>query len=435
MAPTWRFLALTALAGVPSLLRPHWTTLAVMAGFLLIAALADWLAAPHPAGLGLQRTPGPRIRLGEATHAVLTLRNEGRRTLRLSVRDAWAPSAGAAPRGPGGTRFGARLRPGESHEHRVELTPTRRGLLRADRVTVRSRSLLGLVARQRSIEVPAAITVLPPFHSRRHLQSKLRRMRELEGRTAVMLKGAGTEFDSLREYVRGDDVRSIDWRATARARELMVRTYRPERDRRVIIVLDSSRLAARRVGEGTAFDAAIESGLLLAGLAAGSGDRVEVLAADARVRAHVGPLGRQAPLDSLMRRIAPIFPELLEPDWEEITSTVLRLTSQRSLVVFVTALDAPTIAEDLLPALPLLARRHTVALASVADPALEEMREGRYSTTQAYRAAAAERELLEAQSLGHALSALGVHSVHESPENLPPALADLYIALKTSGRM
>jgi uncharacterized protein (DUF58 family) len=435
MALTWRFLALTVLAGVPVALRPHWTTIAVMIGVLLIAGLLDWLLSPSPLRVGLQRTPGPRIRLGGETHAVLTVRNEGKRTLRLAVRDAWAPSAGAAASGPESTRFSARLRRDESHEHRTALTPTRRGLLRADRVTLRSRTLVGLVARQRSIEVPASITVLPPFHSRRHLQSKLRRMRELEGRTAVMLKGAGTEFDSLREYVRGDDVRAIDWRATARAQEIMVRTYRPERDRRVIIVLDSSRLSARRVGDGTAFDAAIESGLLLAGLAAGSGDRVDVLAADARVRAHAGPLGRQAPMDTLMHTLTPVFPELLEPDWADITASVLRLTSHRSLVVLVTALDTPTLTEDLLPVLPLLTRRHTVAIASVADPVLEEMREGRYSTTQAYRAAAAERELLESRSLIHALSGLGVHSVHESPENLPPALADLYIALKASGRM
>jgi uncharacterized protein (DUF58 family) len=418
MALTWRFLVLTALAGIPIALRPQATTFVVMLGLLVIAGLLDWLAAPGIRRLGLQRTPGPRIRLTEETHAVLTIVNPGRRTRRLHVRD-----------------FRARIRPGGTHERTTVLKPTRRGLLRADRVTVRSSSLLGLVARQRSIEVPASITVLPPFHSRRHLPSKLQRLRELEGRTAVMLKGAGSEFDSLREYARGDDVRAIDWRATARAQEVMVRTYRPERDRRVIIVLDSSRLAARRVGTGTAFDAAIESALLLTGLAAGAGDRTDVLIADARVRARVGPIGRAASLDHLMHRITPIMPELLEADWETITSAVLGVTSHRALVVLVTALDPATIGEDVLPALPLLARRHTVAIASVADPALAEMAQARYTTEQVYTAAAAERDLLESRSLGHALAGLGVHSVHEAPDDLPPALADLYIALKTSGRL
>ena len=430
MALTWRFLVLTAIAAVPIALRPEGTTFVVMLGLLAIIGLLDWLAAPGIRALGFQRTPGPRIRLGEDTHSVLTITNSGRRGRRLLVRDAWAPTAGAQD-----NRFRTKVRQGSSHERTTVLRPTRRGMLRADRVTVRSTSWIGLVARQRSLDVPAAITVLPPFHSRRHLPSKLRRLRELEGRTAVMLKGAGTEFDSLREYVRGDDVRSIDWRATARAQEVMVRTYRPERDRRVIIVLDSSRLSARYVGTGTAFDAAIESGLLLAGLAAGAGDRVDVLVADARVRARVGPIGRIASLDHLMHRITPITPELLEADWETIVSAVMGVTSHRALVVFVTALDSATIAEDLLPALPILTRRHMVAIASVADPVLQEMTSARYTTEQVYTAAAAERELMESRSLTHALSGLGVHSVHEAPDDLPPALADLYIMLKSSGRL
>ncbi len=83
-------------------------------------------------------------------------------------------------------------------------------------MTVRSIGPLGLWARQATLRAPGAIRVLPPFNSRRHLPSRLTRLRELDGRTAVMVRGQGTEFDSIREYVRGDDVRSIDWRATAR---------------------------------------------------------------------------------------------------------------------------------------------------------------------------------------------------------------------------
>ena len=94
MSLTWRFLLLTALAGIPVALRPQASTFVVMAGLLVIVGLLDWLAAPGIARLGFQRTPGPRIRLTEETHAVLTITNPGRRTRRLHVRDAWAPTAG-----------------------------------------------------------------------------------------------------------------------------------------------------------------------------------------------------------------------------------------------------------------------------------------------------------------------------------------------------
>src|SRR5699024_3187038 len=99
--------------------------------------------------------------------------------------------------------------------------------------------------------------------------------------------GEGTEFDSLRDYVDGDDVRSLDWRASARRQELVVRTWRPERDRRVLIVLDTSRLAAARLQEETRLDAGIETALLMAALANHAGDQVDVIAADRQIRARV----------------------------------------------------------------------------------------------------------------------------------------------------
>src|SRR5699024_9213526 len=101
--------------------------------------------------------------------------------------------------------------------------------------------------------------------------------------SAVHQPGAGHEFDALREYVRGDDVRTIDWRASARAQELTVRTYRPERDRRVIVVLDSSRAAAVRVHNETRFDVGIEASLFVSALAEAGGDRVDLVALDQRV--------------------------------------------------------------------------------------------------------------------------------------------------------
>ena len=99
--------------------------------------------------------------------------------------------------------------------------------------------------------------MLPPFLSRKHLPSRLAKLREIDGLLPTLIRGQGTEFDSLREYVVGDDVRSIDWRATARRADVMVRTWRPERDRRVVIVLDTGRTAAGRVGvDPTAADPA-----------------------------------------------------------------------------------------------------------------------------------------------------------------------------------
>ena len=250
---TVRLFLLTLVGLVPVMLIPGWPTALIVAGVIIAAAMVDFFLVPRIHGLSLQRTPGPMVRLGDDTHSTLSLINDSTRRLRIEVRDAWTPSAGAVR-----TRSRHVLTPGAEKQGRTELRPRRRGALTADLVTVRSSSVLGLIARQKSVEVPAAIRVLPPFVSRRELPSKTQKLRELEGRSAVMIRGMGTEFDSLRDYVDGDDVRSIDWRASARAQDLVVKTWRPEKDRRVVIVVDSSRVAARRCGEGTGFDAALE---------------------------------------------------------------------------------------------------------------------------------------------------------------------------------
>jgi uncharacterized protein (DUF58 family) len=213
------------------------TVLAVLAALVAV----DLLLAASPKSLSYQRSQPPALRLGSTAEVTLTISNPGRRRVAGVVRDAWPPSAGAHE-----DRHAIDLPPGERRRFSTLLTPTRRGDRRADRVTVRSRGPLGLAARQRSTAVPGQVRALPPFTSRRHLPSRLARLRELDGRTSVNVRGQGTEFDSLREYVVGDDVRSIDWRATARSQTVAVRTWRPERDRRVLLVLDTSRTSAGR---------------------------------------------------------------------------------------------------------------------------------------------------------------------------------------------
>jgi uncharacterized protein (DUF58 family) len=128
--------------------------------------------------------------------------------------------------------------------------------------------------------VPGTLRALPPFPSRRHIPSRLASLRQLDGRAAVRTRGQGTEFDSLRDYVEGDDVRSIDWRATARRQHLVVRTWQPEQHRRVILVLDTSRTSAGRIGDTRAWTPRWMRPLLLTALAGLARDRVQVLAGD-----------------------------------------------------------------------------------------------------------------------------------------------------------
>jgi uncharacterized protein (DUF58 family) len=307
---------------------------------------------------------------------------------------------------------------------------------------VRSLGPLGLAGRQATLRSPGAVRVLPPFRSRRHLPSRLARLRELDGRTLLQVRGEGTEFDSIRDYVRGDDVRSIDWRATARnpalpgaGQRLMVRTWRPERDRRVVVVVDSGRTAAARIADEPRLDTAFESTLLLTALATRAGDRVDLLVWDRRVRARVHAAAPAEVLHRMVDAMAPVDPELLETDWAGVPAQVRALTSQRALVVLVTSLEGAGSARALLTMLPQLTSRHLVVIASVADPAVVAMTEERRDLDETYLAAAAERTLLDTDRIAAAAQRLGAQVVTAPPADLPPALADRYLALKAAGRL
>lgn len=422
---------LLGLLGVPVVaLAPGWGSFGAWFGGVVVAVVVDATLAGSPRQVRVQRRASGGIRLGEETTSELLLTNVGRRRVRGVVRDAWQPSAGVAL-----ARHPLHLPVGERRRVVTTLRPTRRGDRLADRVTIRSSGPLRLAARQVSLPVPGTLRVLPPFTSRKHLPSKLARLRELDGRASVQVRGQGTEFDSLRDYVEGDDVRSIDWRATARRQQVVVRTWRPERDRRVLLVLDTSRTSAARVGDAPRLDAAMDAALLLAALASRAGDRVDLVAVDRRVRAQVSGATGSALLPALVDAMAPLEPELVEADWRYIVGEVRRRLSRRALVVLLTPLEAAAVEEGLLPVAPQLTRLHTVLVASVADPAVHEMARLRGTSTDVYAAAAAERGQLDRQAVTAGLGRAGVEVVDASPELLPPRLADAYLALKAAGRL
>jgi len=430
MAITWRAVALTAIGVVPVLLLPVPFTVVAWTLLVALACAVDLALAASPRLVAVRRLVPRSVRLTEQTRSTLTVTNRSGRRLRAVVRDAWQPSAGAA-----GNRHDVNLPDGESRRLVTPLLPTRRGDRIADKVTIRSFGPLRLAARQVSLQVPGKLRVLPEFASRRHLPSRLARLRELDGRTAVQVRGAGTEFDSLREYVIGDDVRSIDWRATARRNEVVVRTWRPERDRRVMIVLDSGRLAAARIGDLPRIDASIEAALLLSALAARAGDRVDLIAYDRRVRAQVVGAAGPRLMPAIAEAFAPIEPTLVETDWPGVVAAVQQRMSQRALVVLLTSLEPAAVEHGLLPVVGPLAHDHMVVVASVADPEVAALRAGRDTAAEVFDAASAERAELERAAAALRLRQRGVEVVDALPDDLAPRLADMYLALKAAGRL
>ena len=428
MALTTRALWLLLLGVVPVVVRPAASTVWLWLLLWVVVVGVDAWLAPRPRTLHLERELPTSVRLGKSVRSSLLVTNPGTRRAVGLLRDAWPPSAGAEL-----TRHPLRLAGGERTRLTTTLTPTRRGDRQADRVTIRLRGPLGVAARQASLPLPGRIRVLHPFPSRRHIPSRLAVLRQLDGRAAMRTRGQGTEFDSLRDYVEGDDVRSIDWRATARRRDLVVRTWQPEQHRRIIIVLDSSRTSAGRIGDAPRLDSGMDAALFLTAIAGHARDRISLIAGDRVVRARVSGHDRVGTLHDAISELAPVEAQLVEADWRLLASEVSRVGTQRALVVLITPLESSALEEGLLPVLPALAARHRVVVASVSDPAVDELRAGRGSATEVYAAAAAERTVALRGRTAAAFRSLGVEVLDETPDRLPLALVDHYLALKRQG--
>ncbi|SQD93904.1 conserved exported hypothetical protein [Parafrankia sp. Ea1.12] len=432
MAITGRAVALVALGIVVVVLSPAPGATFVLVNLLVVALICVdvWLAGQVRA-CTFARSGPTAARLGQPVPLVLTVANDGTRTVRARIRDGWPPSAGARPRVHRVT-----VPTGERRFLETTLNPTRRGDRMPVRITVRSLGPLGLAGRQGRHHCPWRVRVLPPFSSRRHLPAALARLREVEGEVAIRGGGAGSEFDSLREYVVGDDVRTIDWRATARHHgSVVVRTFRPERDRRVICVLDTGRTSAGRVGDVPRLDHALDAALLLTAVALRAGDRVGLVAHDSTSRISLPTSRDNGLLARMSDAMATLEPALVEADHAGMASAVLRNASRRALVVIFTELVPAVIEDGLLPALPTLTSRHTVLVAALRDPRLDELTAGHGDVHQVYAAAAAEQTLLRRRELTEALRRRGVEVVDVAPAHYAALVTDTYLMLKARGRL
>ncbi|MFF5626076.1 DUF58 domain-containing protein [Microbacterium sp. NPDC012755] len=418
-------LVLAGLAGYSG-----YAALGIWAGLCAVLVAVDVLTAASPARAVVTRRVPARARLGEQVPVSVAVHNLGSRTLHALIRDAWQPTAGAGPE-----RQRLNIPAGERRRADIPLLPRRRGELVSEFVVIRSRGPLGLAGRQSKHRVRGAIRVLPAFSSRKHLPSRLARLRELDGNTSIQVRGQGTEFDSLREYVRGDDVRSIDWRATARAGTTMLRTWRPERDRHVVIIIDTGRTAAARVGDGTRVDAALEAALLLAALATRAGDHVHLLMYDRVVRARVTGVDGAALLPALTDAMAPVHARLVDTDWPSAFAAVRTLTTRPSLIVVLTAQDAAESARGFLGAFPDASRATSILVGSVTDDGISDLARRRDSREDVYLAAAAERTMRDAENVADAIRRAGGEAIASDPETLPPRIADRYLELKAAGRL
>ncbi len=231
------------------------------------------------------------------------------------------------------------------------------------------------MARQARRRLPGELRVYPSFGSRRQADLRIERARILEvGLRSARAQGGGTEFDQLREYGVDDDSRRIDWAATARTDRPIVRTYRAERNQRVICLLDNGRTMAGQVEGVARVEHAIDAVMMLTSVAARMGDMPGLVAFDHVVRAVVPPRSGHAQLATVTEALYDLVPQLSQSDYRGAFTEVLARFQRRAMLCLVTELDEALV-DTLLPSLPLIARTHLLVVAAVRDPAVVRLGE------------------------------------------------------------
>lgn len=406
--------------------------LLLLDGIVLAVAVADWALAVAPGRIDIERHLPAVLVLGRRGELTWQVTNTGRRRVVVDVADELAPSLRAGTR-----RARVVLAPRASASVTTTIEPARRGRFRPTQVVVRVRGPLGLAARQRSRQVPGLLRVQPPFASKQEAELKINKARLLEvGLRSAQGRGGGTDFEQLREWGPDDEFRRVDWSATARSGKPIVRTYRAERNQNVLILLDSGRLMAGRVADVPRLEHAMDAALLLTTVATRLGDRCGLLVFDDEVRRVVEPSHGRAQTGVVTDVLFDLEPQLVESDYREVFTQVVRRYRRRVLLVLLTELSEQAADELLIPALPLIARSHVVVVGAARDPDVERWAaEPAEDAGDVHRRAAALAALAERARLSARLRAFGVTVVDAAPGRLAPELGDAYLKLKATGRL
>jgi uncharacterized protein (DUF58 family) len=248
--------------------------------------------------------------------------------------------------------------------------PYRRGEYQWQGIDIRQLSPWGLAWHQWRVDAAQTVVVYPDLIGLKSLSIRLA-LQSSGAMRQVRKQGIGTEFSELREYNAGDDLRSIDWKATARRNRPLVRVLEPEQEQTVIILLDRGRLMTANIQGYKRFDLGLNATLSLALTAIQRGDRVGVGVFDRYLTTWIPPQRGQAHFAKILDRVSRIQPELLEPDYLGAVTTIIQQQSRRALVVIITDIIDDIASAELLTALGRLTPRYLPFCVTLRDPQVD----------------------------------------------------------------
>jgi uncharacterized protein (DUF58 family) len=319
--------------------------------------------------------------------------------------------------------------PSETSEFVWKWTAHRRGLYRVDAVYLEALSPWGMWQVRRKDDAAMEIRAYPNLRR----PDDLKALRQgMSGAHSMRQIGRGREFEKLREYLPGDGFDEIHWKATARRGRPITKVFQVERTQEVYVILDASRLSARPAGNETTLERSISAGLIVGAAAEKRGDLFGLAAfsdtLDAFVRARNGKAHYAACRDAIYQ----LHPKAVSPDFDEIAMFLRLRLRRRALLLFLTSLDDPVLAENFARATKLLARRHLVLAGMLRPASARRLFEDQDVETaeDVYRDLAGHLQWKRLKELEGLLARQGVRLSVIDPANFSSGLIGVYDSVK-----
>lgn len=436
LIPTKRMFWLVAMGLPPAvfvavarLMQLPWDGLQLLLGWdglVAMLALADGLTRRHP-GLRIRRNCPDVLSIGRSNPVSLDVTVSGSEPLLVSLHDD-----GAEHVLPEGTPTTLEIAPGKVVVLKYHLRPTRRGSFRLGQVWARWPTRLGLWQHQHRFEAQQDVCVYPDLQALRTYDLWLQQAKDERMTRATRQRGGESEFERLREYTQDDDVRRIDWKATARRRTLIAREYQLETDQNVVFCLDMGRWMTADSGGLPQFDRALNAALMLAHVASRAGDHTGLLAFDTQVRAWMPPQGGPGATRRLIRACFDLEPSLVEPNFRDGLVGLRRRLKKRSLVVLFTQVLDPARKDELVPLLralqpvhlPIVVMLRDEGLDAILQPGVEDVPEALYVK------GAAAAEVTDRERMAEEMRRAGAIVVHCKASELTSEVVRRYLEVK-----
>jgi uncharacterized protein (DUF58 family) len=371
-----------------------------------------------------------RLSIGRQNQVALEIFNQSQTALEIKLKDTYPAQLRASI-----SEFLFSLPAGSGCRLHYDLLPQRRGNYTFAAIHLAYLSRLGLFWRRVKVQAPQEVKVFSDLKALQELTVKLSHSLEL-GDQHQRRRGQGTQFSSLREYSVGDDVRSIDWKATARRDRPIIRTYESEQEQVLMILIDAGRMMVSDLGGLTRFDHALNAALCLALAGLTRNDQVGLGIFADRPLLYLPPRRGKAQMKRLIEAVFNLQPSLVEPDYLGNLAYFANAHKSRSLMVMLTDLTDPTGSQTLVTGMSSLAPRHLPFCVTLKDKQVQHLAEQKTKQiSDAYNKAVASELISDRQLALSVLRKRGCLVLDCAPQDLSEQLVDRYLQIKARGSL